>query len=69
MNLARRRETREHQMKRLLALAFALLLPVLGWAQNSYISYAATFAYAVDGVAQSKTIQRMVYALPTSVCN
>jgi hypothetical protein len=28
-----------------------------------------TFAYTLDGVTQSKAIQRMVYALPASVCN
>jgi hypothetical protein len=28
-----------------------------------------TFAYTVEGVTQSKSIQRMVYSLPASVCN
>jgi hypothetical protein len=28
-----------------------------------------TFAYTLDGVTQSKAIERMVYALPASVCN
>jgi hypothetical protein len=28
-----------------------------------------TFAYSVEGVTQSKSIQRMVYATPASICN
>ena len=37
-------------MKRLFALAFGLLLPVLGWAQNSYINYASGTAPSYAGL-------------------
>lgn len=37
-------------MKRLFAFAFALLLPLAGWAQNSYMNYASGAAPSFEGV-------------------
>jgi hypothetical protein len=51
MDATRRRETREHLMKRLFAFAFALLLPLCGWAQNnSYINFASGTAPSYEGL-------------------